>query len=666
MLARGWHVTIGAIACAVAVSLAGARGAHADEIDDEVAASRANTLATVRATDADAASEAEAGFAYDEAGRHADALAAFERASARLPEDSNLHRWACYQLHEVQRYGEAMSRCERALALSRSAPNLSAMAIVRVAREGRTPEDVRAALDLMDEAAKDGSLTSLSTRCRVLALANRADDTWSCAESLRARAPRSAEGYVLGIISARDHGEAARVLDQARASPMSVASLAEVESVFDQTSPWWAAPARWTRNFFVLWLGLTALVAGLGLALSSLTRKLASELPKTQRAPVPPMLTRLRGVYRVVLWLACLLFYLTLPIMLFLIAALTAGFLYAALAVGRMPIGILVALLSVAALTFMATIRALFVKVSDEDPGERLDLEENPKLHAVLQEVAERMSTRPIDTVFMMPGAELAVFERASLGSTLRGAQAERCLLLGGAVLKGMQLSDFKAVLAHEYGHFKNEDTAGGDFALRARRSMRALILAMAYGGAAVWYNPAWWLLQGFHRLFLRVSHGASRLQEILADRWAAFLYGGAAFERGLVHVIRRSIEFPAMASATLNKAHQDDHAILNIYRKAPPEDFSKSKVDDLVEEALNEESSPYDTHPSPQDRLRLVRALDAEEPAEPSTETAWDLFEDRRTLERQLTRALLDKLRLEQGFVLPKPGASRQPDSSD
>ena len=48
--------------------------------------------------------------------------------------------------------------------------------------------------------------------------------------------------------------------------------------------------------------------------------------------------------------------------------------------------------------------------------------------------------------------------------------------------------------------------------------------------GAAGWYNPAWLFVNGFFRVFLRVSQGASRLQEVMADRWAAFCYGSEAF----------------------------------------------------------------------------------------------------------------------------------------
>ena len=54
-----------------------------------------------------------------------------------------------------------------------------------------------------------------------------------------------------------------------------------------------------------------------------------------------------------------------------------------------------------------------------------------------------------------------------------------------------MRQGELKAVLAHEYGHFANRDTAGGGFALAVRRAVLEMARTLAEGGAATWYNPA-------------------------------------------------------------------------------------------------------------------------------------------------------------------------------
>src|SRR4029079_12221765 len=131
--------------------------------------------------------------------------------------------------------------------------------------------------------------------------------------------------------------------------------------------------------------------------------------------------------------------------------------------------------------------------------------------------------------------------------------------------LEGMRLGPLKAVLAHEYGHLTNRDTAGGGFALAGRRSLHTMAQSLASSGAAAWYNPAWLFLNGFYRVFLRISQGASRLQEVLADRWAVFAYGADAFEAGLRHVIERSVRFDAHVGATINEVVKQKLPLANL-----------------------------------------------------------------------------------------------------
>jgi Zn-dependent protease with chaperone function len=116
--------------------------------------------------------------------------------------------------------------------------------------------------------------------------------------------------------------------------------------------------------------------------------------------------------------------------------------------------------------------------------------------------------------------------------------------VLGVGLLQGFEQGAFRAVLAHEYGHFSHRDTAGGDIALRVRQDMMKFATAMAERGQAVWWNLAFQFLRIYSFLFRRISHGATRLQEVLADRVAAHNYGAAQFEEGLRHVIQRDIEF--------------------------------------------------------------------------------------------------------------------------
>jgi hypothetical protein len=77
---------------------------------------------------------------------------------------------------------------------------------------------------------------------------------------------------------------------------------------------------------------------------------------------------------------------------------------------------------------------------------------------------------------------------------------------------------------------------------------MMNFAIALACSRQAVPWNVAFQFLRFYHFLFRRISHGATRLQEVLADRAAAGLYGAQAFEEGLRHVVRRQVEFRNVA----------------------------------------------------------------------------------------------------------------------
>src|SRR4030095_1216297 len=133
--------------------------------------------------------------------------------------------------------------------------------------------------------------------------------------------------------------------------------------------------------------------------------------------------------------------------------------------------------------------------------------------------------------------------------------KAQRILIVGVGVLTDFSQNGFRAVLAHEYGHFSHRDTAGGDVAIRVNADMMKFAHAMALSGQAVWWNIAFQFLRVYHFIFRRISHGATRLQEVLADRVAVLHYGASNFEEGLKHVVRRHIEFDHCVDKEINEA---------------------------------------------------------------------------------------------------------------
>jgi hypothetical protein len=131
-------------------------------------------------------------------------------------------------------------------------------------------------------------------------------------------------------------------------------------------------------------------------------------------------------------WLCCGLYYVSIPLVLVAVLVLGAGTIYLILKGGLMGVGarVIVVVGLVTIVSAWSIVRSLFIQRREGDPGERLDLARHPKLRALLDEVAGRIGTRPVDNVYLTPGTEIAVMERAGLGGQMRG-RAERCLILG-------------------------------------------------------------------------------------------------------------------------------------------------------------------------------------------------------------------------------------------
>lgn len=298
--------------------------------------------------------------------------------------------------------------------------------------------------------------------------------------------------------------------------------------------------------------------------------------------------------------MAGLYWYVSLPFVALLVVAAAAAVIYGFLALGRIPVKLTAILVIGTLVSLWALVRSLFVRVrDDEDPGRAVTDAEAPRLWETTREVAAAVGARPVDEIWLTPGTDLAVMERGSARERM-GDRARRALLLGAGVLDGFDQGAFRAVLAHEYGHFAHRDTAGGDVAFRVRAGIRAFAIALARAGCAVWWNLAFQFLRLSDLLFRRISHGATRLQEVLADRVAIRSYDLAA----------------------------------------PPSPEVEADVDRRVAAELDAETTEDNTHPAPRDRFRLggrILSTATYEPGGP----VWDLFLDRDALTAEMTAAV-------------------------
>ena len=589
-----------------------------------------------------------------DAGTQADlgrAETAFRRVLALAPDFSEALRRLSYVELELGYVDSALEHARRAYAVDPSPYNASALARALLATEdeANAPE----ALTMAQEATK--GLPDDFTANQALLFAGIENDEIDIirqadAKLLQIEPNWAYPHYIAGLLAADDEkwDKAEQELLQARDLGW---PADEIQRIIDEYNiDGQARTARLTSQglrvlgyVLVGWLAGMALLFLLGFLLSALTMAAVKRPPQGESFKIGAGERIVRSLYAVVIALTSAYFYLSLPVLAVIVIIGAGGLIWLMLRAPRVNLYILAMVGLTGFYTVAAIVRSLFTRLREAEPGRLLSRDESPRLWVRAEEIAKRVGTRPIDAVYVTPGVEVAVTERGGMLRKLRG-QGQRCLIVGLGALRGMTQAEFSAVLAHEYGHFSNRDTAGGNLAHQVRASMHHMAYRLASRGLAHWYNPAWLFINGFNRVFLRVTLGASRLQEILADRYAAVAYGVHNFVDGLTRIIRLDLAFDAQVNQEVKQAYVAGRELHNLYVLPPVEAAGEQEaLDKQLNEIMSRPTSPYDSHPAVSERFRLLQPLQGRYDVEGGQAPVWDLFDNLDALQAEMT-ALVQK----------------------
>ena len=616
--------------------------------------------AEVARVDPKAAEAFDRGNGAREADKPDEAIAAYRDAIKLAPNVDHPHRRMCSVLAAENRIADAFIECSIALELRPdSAYDQLTLASVLAARN--SAGDLERALAFAKEVsdAHPNDPTLLTGVCEIYHQAKNIVELGRCTDRLLVLDPDGLMSNYMGarseamrglVDSARTHLERAKLagLDADSYKQLATAiteidtqlrGLTSTRSRSDSVPTTPLIAAAWMLG---IWLGLMGILVAAGYLLSRLTlRALARGTGREHH---------LRTIYRIVLASCGVYFYLSIPILIATIVVAGGSVIYVSLAIGVVAVKLVLAAAILVIATLGAIGRSLFVRIRYGSLGHRLDLERHPRLRVLVDEVAGVVGTRGPDAIYLTPGTEIAVTERGGLWASLRGKRTERSLILGIGLFEGMTQLQLRSILAHEHGHYRNADTAGGGFALAVRRSLGMMIIQLARSGAANTINPVWWFLRAYHRTYAGVSQGASRLQEVLADRWAVQAYGTAAFVGASRHVISRSIEFDRRVRAIVDElavtppagtAYQVvEISLPNLYQQElKPGAISADEVAATIEQEMARKPTTYDSHPSPQQRIAAAEALAVVRDPQPHDDASvWDLFDGREELERAMS----------------------------
>ncbi|WP_417388336.1 tetratricopeptide repeat protein [Gimesia sp.] len=362
----------------------------------------------------------------------------------------------------------------------------------------------------------------------------------------------------------------------------------------------------------------------------------------------------LRSAYRLLVQIASVYYYISLPLLVVVSIALPLTLGYALLNVPYLNLWLvaLVFILSLGSIwTACSGIWTCFVGLNQQISGRKVTKAEQPELWALVKEVAKQVGTRPVDQIRLIGACTIAVSEQGTLLNRFRD-KGTRVLYLGVGVLDGLSIDAFCCILAHEYGHFLNRDTAGGATAMRVDIAMQRFAQSITNRRQIRWWHIAFHFLRFYYRIFSRITFGASRLQEILADRVAVKAYGAASFEEGLRHVVRRSLEFDYWMNKGISKILQTQQPSLSFGPvNARPSLSALDQIEYMLVEIINRPTDESDTHPSSIDRFTYTKKMDQGKAAMKQG-MVWQLFKSKSKIYDELSQGLAEILNDEAAYA--------------
>lgn len=583
-----------------------------------------------------------------DSGDSENAIRLYNEVLKQAPNFEPAMRRVGYALVDSGRRDEGLAALEKVLGKNRSADNLVGVAVALLkpvpGQADILKSDLEGALSLVLEASKIPGENDVDNIAMIADLSLRLDKMGDFDNAL-ARLKSGFPGqmptfYFNGIKLANDGKFDAAIseikaaqaagLDEAEASVL----IASIEKARDEAYPL----ARYT-SYFYGFLGLVALWAA-GLTGLFIVGRILSKRTLTviETSDANDMSggghASLKLTYRRLITFAGLYYYISQPIIVALVVVVTGGIVFLFFMAGRIPIGFVIGLIVVGGGSIFYMFKSLIIRPKIEDPGRVLERAEAPRLWELVTAVAGDVKTRPIDEIRVTPGVELAVYERGKLRQKLND-KGERILIIGAGSLNGFSTNAFRAVLAHEYGHFSGRDTAGGDVAFWVNSDMARLAEAMVNSETNTYTNLAFHFLRLYHFIFRRITHGASRLQEVLADRVAVHNYGAAAFTEGLKHVVRQEIVFNKIADGEISAALTDRRKFENLYNMDLESDNS-ADIEETFKTEFDRPTTEDDTHPAGADRVRLAEKIEGQVHEDIKGEV-WELFADREQLTKDM-----------------------------
>jgi heat shock protein HtpX len=236
-----------------------------------------------------------------------------------------------------------------------------------------------------------------------------------------------------------------------------------------------------------------------------------------------------------------------------------------------------------------------------EAPGVRIELVQQPRLFAELFCIAQSLNQEMPEEVYLVPEPIAWVSQRGGV----MGFGGRRIMALGVPLMALLTVSQFRAVLAHEFAHYYSGDTNLIPWIYRTRAAMWRNLIELGRRESALFVLFKW-----YAKFFLRITLAISKIQEHAADQFGAKLGGAKALRDALMQVYRCDVAWnnylemeilPVVSAGYCPPLSRGFAQFL----QAP---MIKTSVNKYLKRELEEgKATPLDSHPALSERIAML-----------------------------------------------------------
>lgn len=336
-------------------------------------------------------------------------------------------------------------------------------------------------------------------------------------------------------------------------------------------------------------------------------------------------------------------------------------------------------LLALGVMFLLFLIKFLFAVYRNED-GQRLEItaKDHPKLFAFINQLTDEVNAPKPYRIYISPNVNASVFYNSSFWSLFFPVQKN--LEIGLGLVNSLNMSEFKAVMAHEFGHFSQRSMKLGSYVYIVNRVIYNLVYERDR-----WDNllDRWAASGGLWSLFAGLTHvlvnlvrkilskayqwlnlrylSLSREMEYQADLVAVSAAGGQSIITALRRIELGDAAYQQMLGY-LNELVGESKVVKNMYsvHTETIHMLASENNIDLSNElpVLNDEQAmrmaapnrvnfqdQWSSHPSQPERETNIRSVVAV--SKPDESSPWQLFNEPESWQKKLTNRLYDGVKL-------------------